>query len=77
MNYRHRTAHCPICRRLLLLAMEPEDEPGAAPRARGAVAAPKTGSGPPQAPAAASTGGHADPGGGAPAAAQDESPPVS
>ncbi|MFI5805765.1 DUF6274 family protein [Streptomyces sp. NPDC051561] len=42
MNYRHRTEHCPICQRLLLLAMEPEcirpapapapaTEPGSAP----------------------------------------------
>lgn len=26
-RYRHRTEHCPICRRLLLLAMQPERDP--------------------------------------------------
>ncbi|WP_425608676.1 DUF6274 family protein [Streptomyces albipurpureus] len=29
-GYRHLTRHCPICHRLLRLAMEPEDPPGTA-----------------------------------------------
>jgi hypothetical protein len=40
-GYRHRTEHCPVCRKLLRLVMEPEgedgadeeEEPGAAPGA--------------------------------------------
>ncbi|MGX1882528.1 DUF6274 family protein [Streptomyces sp. NPDC055287] len=30
-GYRHVTRHCPICHRLLRLAMEPEPEPRQAP----------------------------------------------
>ncbi|MGW7415144.1 DUF6274 family protein [Streptomyces sp. NPDC054863] len=29
-GYRHRTRHCPICHRLLLLALQPERAPGSA-----------------------------------------------
>ncbi|MCX4549333.1 DUF6274 family protein [Streptomyces sp. NBC_01387] len=31
-GYRHLTRHCPVCHRLLRLAMEPPADGGAAPR---------------------------------------------
>lgn len=34
-GYRHFTRHCPICHRLLRLAMEPEPEPREEPEAGG------------------------------------------
>jgi hypothetical protein len=84
MNYRHRTEHCPICRRLLLLAMEPEDE-------HGTTLAPASTAIPPAAPSGGSSDGFTDGPTGACTAVpaspraepgsersgtQDESPPV-
>lgn len=68
MNYRHRTEHCPICRRLLLLAMEPEDD-------RGTALAPAATDGPTGACAAPPANSLTEPGG-EHSGTQDESPPT-
>ncbi|MFF0745614.1 DUF6274 family protein [Streptomyces sp. NPDC004111] len=79
MNYRHRTEHCPICRRLLLLAMEPESDHGAAPEPDSAPPAVRIPEGPREGPtggcAAAPTSSHAEPGT-EHCATEDESPPI-
>ncbi|MFD7666357.1 DUF6274 family protein [Streptomyces sp. NPDC059788] len=87
-GYRHLTRHCPVCARLLRLAMEPRDRAAGAPAAdsgartsvkpsrgpsRASEASPRTDPASPEAPSAAPCASAAK---GAEEAAGDQSPPA-
>ncbi|MFH9420513.1 DUF6274 family protein [Streptomyces sp. NPDC017529] len=68
-GYRHLTRHCPVCARLLRLAMEPRGRAAGVPEGDSAARPP---AGPATEPSGASDAAYTPP----PETAEDESPPA-
>ncbi|MFI0977839.1 DUF6274 family protein [Streptomyces sp. NPDC021093] len=74
-GYRHRTRHCPICHRLLLLALQPEKQPAGPPGSAPEQESGRTPAGPPERASEGQPGRRRTGAAAGPPPAQDESPP--